>query len=484
LLQEMIDAYKISRYSDSSNVLHFEGFVSQGDRIMDKIRIHVKSMEAYELYLYRKKVNSGDNFNNLAYILIVCFGLLTITVSLYGYLIVQKENSQKQAAESQLNEYYTQVEKANTMLTEAEKIAKMGSWEWSLESGKVHWSDGAYRVYNLSPKTFIPTFEGFIEIVHPDDRQYVMDNISNAIEKRISYQISFRELASNETRTIFAVGIPRWDDKGNLEAYFGVLMDITQQSNYEKQLEDFNNALKKSNEELEQFAYAASHDLQEPLRKIRAFGDRLVLKFGTEKEIPGQEYVFRMMDGAERMQILIQDLLAFSRVSRDVGDKVKVNLNDVLKNVMEDLQLLISESNAKIEADDLPKLTSANPVQMHQLFLNIVANAIKFSKQDVTPEIKITISTLRGSQINIPDEKPNPQKIYYAISIKDNGIGFDEKYLDKMFTIFQRLHGRNEYKGTGIGLAICKKICKNHDGFITARSDAQSGSDFIIYLPK
>jgi len=485
LLDEMMEVYKISKYSkDTMADEKIHEYVSKGDELLNQIRIQVKAMGAYELYLYKQKVNTGDNFNNLAYILISCFGLLTIFVSLYGYRVIQKENKQKQAAEFQLNESYDQVQKANIMLTEAEKIAKMGSWEWNIRNGKVYWSDGAYKVYNLSPETYFPSFKSFMLIVHEEDKGYVLDTINKAIEKKISYQIQFREIASKENRIVFAVGIPRLDEKGDLESYFGVIMDVTQQSNYEKQLEDFNNALKKSNEELEQFAYAASHDLQEPLRKIRAFGDRLILKFGTDKEIPGQEYVFRMMDGAERMQVLIQDLLAFSRVSRDVGDKVSVDLNDIVKTVLDDLQLSISETNAKFEMKELPKLTTANPVQMHQLFLNIIGNAIKFSRKDLAPEIRISVSTIRGNNISLPDEKAIPQKTYYQILIRDNGIGFDEKYLDKMFTIFQRLHGRNEYKGTGIGLAICKKICKNHNGFITAKSDGNSGADFIIYLPK
>jgi signal transduction histidine kinase/CHASE3 domain sensor protein len=485
LLDELIMVYKQSRYSsDSISKGKIAASISEGDGVMNEIRIHVKAMIAYEEYLYKQKVSSGDNFNNQAYILIICFGLLTITVSLYGYLIIQKENRQKQVFELQLNDYYSKMEKANTMLTEAEKIAKMGSWEWEIASGKVRWSDGVYNVYNLSHDQFIPSFQSFIDIIHKEDRPHVIASIEDAMQRKTAYQIEFREIASKENRTIFAVGLPRFDNKNNLDSYFGILMNITQQRNYEKQLEDFNNALKKSNDELEQFAYAASHDLQEPLRKIRSFGDRLIFKYGSETELPGKDYVVRMMDGAERMQTLIQDLLAFSRISRDVGDKTTVDLNIVVKNVMDDLQLSLTESNAKVEVSNLPQLASANPVQMHQLFLNILGNAIKFSKPGTAPEIRISVKTVPGSSIHLPDEEVPSQEIYNEITIHDNGIGFDEQYLDKIFTIFQRLHGRNEYKGTGIGLAICKKICKNHDGFITAKSDGRSGSDFIIYLPK
>lgn len=484
LLDILIDTYKIARYSkDSASLQNLNEYVIQGDLVMNKIRIQVKSMVEYEQYLYKERVSSGDNFNRQAYILIICFGIITITVSLYGYLIIQRENRQKNAVQTQLDEYYTKVEKVNTMLTEAEKIAKIGSWEWEIESGKVYWSDGLYKVYGLAPDKFKPTYESFISIVSDEDRKEVTKTVTEAVEQKKSYQIEFKENTSGQNRIVYAVGLARLDVKNNLISYYGIVADITQQRNYEIQLEDFNNALKRSNEELEQFAYVASHDLQEPLRKIRAFGDRLMYKHGDDTDMPGRDYVIRMMDGAERMQVLIQDLLSFSRVSRDVGDKVNVDLNVILNEVLEDLQLSINESDAGIKSDKLPKITSANPMQMHQLFLNLISNAIKFRKPDVPSKIEIISKKVTGKSIHITDEPVIPQKMYYAITIKDNGIGFDEKYLDKIFTIFQRLHGRTEYKGTGIGLALCKKICKNHEGFITAHSDNNSGAEFTIYLP-
>jgi signal transduction histidine kinase/CHASE3 domain sensor protein len=485
LFEEVIALYKESRYvHDSIDYERIKLLILQGDEIMNKIRVQVKSLIAFEQYLVSKKVAAVDNFNSRAYILIICFGLITIVVSLYGYLIVQRENRQKQAVEVQLMDYYSKVEKANITLTEAEKLAQIGSWEWDIETGKVQWSNGTYKVYNVSPDDFIPTYDSFIDVIHKDDKAIAVDAITKAMQEKKSYHIEFRETISTQNKIIYAVGLARLDNKDNLVGYFGIIADITRQRNYEKQLEDFNTALKKSNEELEQFAYVASHDLQEPLRKIRAFGDRLMFKYEQQAELPGHDYIIRMMDGAERMQVLIQDLLAFSRVSRDAGDKTIVDLNETIKSVLEDLQLSISESNAKIEIEHLPKLASTNPVQMQQLFLNLIGNAIKFHKENSPPEIHISYRIIEGALVHLPDENVDVQKTYYEITVHDNGIGFDEKYRDKIFTIFQRLHGRSEYKGTGIGLAVCKKICHNHGGYITAKSDGESGSDFIIYLPK
>ncbi len=485
LLNEVIDIYKQSRYLyDSTAAKKINSRVLAGDVVMDKIRIEVKSIIAYEQYLYRQRIGMGDNFNRLSYIIIICFGLITITVSLYAYSMLQQENRQKLAVQQQLTEYYAKVEKANIMLTEAEKLAQIGSWEWDIPSNKVLWSDGVYKVYQLSPDTFTPSYEAFIDIIHKEDREKVVQTIHEAMEEKKSYHIEFRETASGQGKIIYAVGVARLDNKGNLIGYYGIIGNITQQRSYEKQLEDFNTALKKSNEELEEFAYVASHDLQEPLRKIRAFGDRLMFKYGHEVEMPGREYIMKMMDGAERMQILIQDLLAFSRVSRDAGDKMPVDLNEAVKAVLEDLQLSISESNTDIQIEKLPSLPSANPVQMHQLFLNLISNAIKFRKENIAPKIKIKCKIVKGDSLSLLDQNIPAQKSFYEIIIHDNGIGFDEKYLDRIFTIFQRLHGRNEYKGTGIGLAVCKKICSNHGGYISARSDGKTGSDFIVYLPQ
>ncbi len=484
LLDELISIYKQSKYVfDSTADSRINNLVLEGDLIMEKIRIQVKSIISYEQYLYKQRIGTGDNFNRQAYVIIICFGIFTILVSLYGYLLIQRENNQKQMAQLKLKEYYSKLEQANIMLTEAEKLASMGSWEWDIETGKVIWSDGVYKVYQLSPDHFLPSYESFINIITEDDKETVLKTIEEAQRDGKSYHIEFRENSSGLNKTIYAVGVARFSPDGRITSYFGIIVDITQQRNYEKQLEEFNTALKKSNEELEQFAYVASHDLQEPLRKIRSFGDRFMSKYGQDGEFTGRDYILKMMDGAERMQILIQDLLAFSRVSRDAGDKIKVDLNETVKSIIEDLQLSISESNANIEIDKLPKLTSASPVQMQQLFLNLISNAIKFRKEDVPPQIHISCKTVKASAINQLETINSVSKNFYEISIRDNGIGFDEKYLDKIFTIFQRLHGRSEYKGTGIGLALCKKICYNHGGYITARSNG-SGANFLIYLPK
>ena len=251
----------------------------------------------------------------------------------------------------------------------------------------------------------------------------------------------------------------------------------------ELKLEDSINNLKATNENLEQFAYVASHDLQEPLRKIQSFGDLLKSDYADKLPEQASDYIGRMHNAAERMQVLINDLLNFSRASRNVGEYETVILREKIMHVLEDLEITIRESKAKINLDLSSEFSVyGNRPQLSRLFQNLISNAIKFHKKGEVPEIQI-ISKLYDTAENIYGFKIDINKKYVEIDVVDNGIGFDEQYREKMFTIFQRLHGRMDYKGTGIGLALCKKIAENHNGFITAKGRPDEGSTFIVILP-
>lgn len=238
------------------------------------------------------------------------------------------------------------------------------------------------------------------------------------------------------------------------------------------QLEDTNLNLQRSNQELQDFAYVASHDLQEPLRKIQAFGNLLQEEYAKELG-EGSDYLKRMRSAAARMSALIEDILSFSRVTTMARSFTKVNLSTVASEVLEDLETRISDTGATVEVGKLPTI-EADEVQMRQLLQNLIANAIKFHKPDVKPVVTInaTIEISQSSKIK-----------YCRIIIQDNGVGFDEKYLDRIFAVFQRLHTRDSYEGTGIGLAVCRKIVERHGGSITAESIPGKGASFIIDLP-
>jgi len=257
--------------------------------------------------------------------------------------------------------------------------------------------------------------------------------------------------------------------------FTGIIHDISDLKLAQEKLRRYAAELERSNIELQDFAYVSSHDLQEPLRKIQAFGDRLKAREGDNLTEQGKDYLERMLSASARMQKLINDLLAFSRVSRQ-AEFVRVNLNTVVQEVLTDLELLIEQNQATVEVDTLPVI-EAEPTQMRQLFQNLIANAIKFRKKDEPPRIRIHARILQKQ----PHLTATPGDELLEISVTDNGIGFDEKYTDRIFNIFQRLEGR-KYEGSGIGLAVCRKIAIHHGGSIIARSQIGQGSTFLVTL--
>ena len=238
-------------------------------------------------------------------------------------------------------------------------------------------------------------------------------------------------------------------------------------------LEQANAALRRSNTELEQFASVASHDLQEPLRKIQAFGDRLKAKYGHVLDDRGRDYLERMQNGAGRMRTLITDLLTLSRVTTRVQPFVPVDLVEVARGVVSDLETRIEQTGGRVEVGDLPTI-DADATQMRQLLQNLIDNGLKFHRPDVPPVVKISAKRLDG---------PGGGELCQMYA-EDNGIGFDEKHLDRVFAPFQRLHGGSEYEGTGMGLAICRKIVERHGGSITGKSSPGQGATFIVTLPR
>jgi light-regulated signal transduction histidine kinase (bacteriophytochrome) len=229
------------------------------------------------------------------------------------------------------------------------------------------------------------------------------------------------------------------------------------------------------------FNYAASHDLQEPLRKIQTFVSRLSEKEENNLSDAGKEFMVRINSSVERMRILIEDLLQYSRTTKTEKVFEHSNLNDLLDNAIIDLAQFIEEKKATITNQTLPEL-KVIPFQIQQLFMNLINNSLKYSKADVAPEIKIACK-----KVTAADEEMLPKSSkdkFYKITFKDNGIGFEQEYSEKIFVLFNRLHNKNEYEGTGIGLAICKKIVDNHRGFIFATGKLDAGATFTIYLPE
>lgn len=248
-----------------------------------------------------------------------------------------------------------------------------------------------------------------------------------------------------------------------------------------QELSVFSEELARSNRELEDFAFVASHDLQEPLRKIRAFGNRLESGYNDVIDERGKDYLARMLNAAERMSMLISDLLAFSRVSTRGKEFGEVDLNRAINSVIDDLEIAIDEKSAEINVSDMPVIRG-DKSQLEQLFLNLISNALKFQSEGVKPIVSINATNALPedtSDILISEEYE-----WIKITVTDNGIGFEQSFAEKIFAPFQRLHGRSEYKGTGIGLAVCRRIVERHNGQINAISKPGEGATFSIILPK
>ncbi|HEY8919129.1 MAG TPA: ATP-binding protein [Chitinophaga sp.] len=251
---------------------------------------------------------------------------------------------------------------------------------------------------------------------------------------------------------------------------------------YQRDLQQNIQLLNKSNQELEQFAYVASHDLQEPLRKISTFSDRLQVKYKDQLPPDASQLIDRMIVAVGRMRILINDLLLFSRAGRVAPESItEVDMSALLQNVLSDLEVALQEKNAVVHSTQLP-IIEGNITNFQQLFQNILTNAIKFSQEERQLEINISYQLLKGKEINIVKEN-RWDETFCRICIEDNGIGFDPDYAERIFLIFQRLHGISEYSGTGIGLAICKKIVDSHQGYIMAYGYPGKGAAFVIILP-
>jgi len=369
----------------------------------------------------------------------------------------------------------------NESFNSAEKTAGFGHWMVNLETDEYTFSDNLYRLMGVEPNAFEANLENSIKYFHPDDLEYVSKVHKDSLLNQQSTSIVFRFLTpNNEIKYIMGVGSFTKDGNGNL-IKIGVNYDITNEYKKTLELEENNKELKYINTELESFNNIVSHDLQEPLRKIQMFISRLEEKEFDSLSQQGIDYFSKIRIAANRMQTLLIDLVDYSRTIK--GDKVFVetDLNKILTDTIQDLATNIEEKNAVIQIGKLPTI-KAIPFQLKQLFINLVSNSLKYTKDDVPPQISVFSNEIADEEIF--EYKIANKEDFYKIVISDNGIGFKQEYSDKIFLLFKRLETDAKYAGTGLGLAICNRIVDNHKGFIKVKSSPNEGANFYVFLPK
>lgn len=368
----------------------------------------------------------------------------------------------------------------NQLFHEAEEVADLASFVWYLHRDYSMMSDNIYRILGHKPQSFDMSAARFREFTHPDDLKFYDQEIDNAVKHNKPIDFTFRVITKdNITKHLYAKG--HYSERNDESIMVGVVHDVTERIKNETTLEAQNLELKRQNTELDSFNRVASHDLQEPLRKIQMFISRVndeSENYFTEKS---QSYFNKIESAATRMRDLINNLLAFSRIDNKDYKFETVDTKEIFENVLDTFSESIGDTTINLNQDNLPTLTCI-PFLLEQLFTNIIGNAIKYKSKDRKTKITITCNKISKSEVleNF-DKKYN---IYFVFNITDNGIGFNQADGEKIFKLFQRLHSKSDYAGTGLGLAICEKIVAKHNGYISAKGVKNKGATFTIYLPK
>ncbi|MGL2966214.1 sensor histidine kinase [Flavobacterium sp. XGLA_31] len=443
-----------------------------GKKTMDSVRSQINTMILLEKKnLKEHELNYKDTIK-VTPIFVYVILLITLVLISISYIRITRDLDKLKAS----NNHLVIMNESSNL---AEIVGNFGSWQLNMSTQNYTFSDNIYRLLGCEPQSFSANQANFMKYLHPEDLPSYQEATITMVEEGHLAPFTYRIIRKDKQVRYFRTTARIVINKSGEEILIGTSSDVTDEVLASLSLEQQNLELEASNKELLAFNYVASHDLQEPLRKIQTFASRLTEKENDNISDTGKDYLNRINNSVERMRILIDDLLQYSRATKTEKVFETVNLNHLLENAKSDLLQSIEEKNAVITSEKLPKM-KVIPFQIQQLFANLISNSLKYSKENVVPEIKISCK-----KVTAADEALIPKTTkdkFYKITFEDNGIGFEQIYAEKIFVLFNRLHNKNEYAGTGIGLAICKKIVENHKGFIFAHGKPTVGATFTIYL--
>lgn len=461
-----------NNFDVTQNVV-FKNNFNESSVLLANIRIKLNEMVSIEKSFLKERNSVYNNQIYLTPILTLSILFITLLLIIFAYYQTTKDVEKLQLSNIKLN-------KSKFLSYQAEILSEFGTWEWNLNSNIQTYSDNLYRILGTEPQSFEACQENFMKFVHPEDTETVNRIFEIILEDEELPKSTFRIIQPNGSiRFMRATGKLFVDKLGN-KTVLGVTNDITIEHQKTELLKERNKEFEQRINELNEFNHVASHDLQEPLRKIQTFISRINTKEIENLSDFGKEYLIRIENASNRMRILINDLLHYSRTNSHEKNLEITDLNSVLNNSLMELSQNIEYKKALVSHSILPTIKGI-PFQLQQLFSNLLSNSLKYSKENVVPKIDIYHTEIIAT--NEPILTDSSQKKYHKISFKDNGIGFGQEHADKIFLLFNRLHGKTEYEGTGVGLAICKKIIENHKGFIFANSKPDKGSTFTLYIP-
>ncbi len=445
-----------------------------GRILMENIRFKVDEMNDIEKSFLQKSLKKYDEEISLGPILSISLFLAALSFILLAYRQISKDLER-------LKIYNKKLLISSGLIAESEVIGKFSTWQWDLDTDKIDYSDNQFRLLGFRPNAFVPNKDSFLNFVHPEDQEAIAASMEGIINNKELPFIYYKIIHPNDEIRYFKSTGKLLEDQHGSKILLGINFDITDEHLLNIELQERNNELEKSNKELASFNHVASHDLQEPLRKIQTFISRISDADKAAMSDSAKEYILKIETSAKRMRVLIDDLLLFSKTNTTKKEFIKSDLNELLENAKSELAVIIDEKKGSIKVDKLPKL-QVIPYQIEQLFINLIGNSLKYSQPGTAPQININCDKILSNEY--PELIDLPFKKFYKITFTDNGLGFDPQFKDNIFVLFQRLHSKTDYPGTGIGLAICKKIVENHKGYITADSEPGKGSIFTVFLPE